>query len=78
MNATSLALTVIGILGLALVLLIFGSLTRSRWALVTCPKCGAHVPMFQWPTSINQLLRGGWTCPVCGYHLDRSGRQNSN
>jgi hypothetical protein len=75
MTATTMvALAFITLTGLLLVVMIFGSLTRKKWALVTCRGCGAKVPMFQWPTSINQLLRGGWTCPVCGYQVDRWGR----
>jgi hypothetical protein len=72
MTATTMvALAFIAVQGLLLVVMIFGSLT---WALVTCQRCGAKVPMFQWPTSASQLLRGGWTCPVCGYQVDKWGR----
>lgn len=75
MDATTIAfLAIIAVFGLALVVMIFGSLTGASWALITCPRCGARVPMAQWARSINQVLRGGWTCPACGFQVDRWGR----
>lgn len=39
-----------------------------------CPKCGAPVPVFRLPTSLRQVLWGGWTCRRCGCEVDRKGR----
>jgi transposase len=41
----------------------------------SCPKCGAQLPRVRKPTSIKQLLWGGWKCPACGCEIDRLGRQ---
>jgi hypothetical protein len=40
----------------------------------SCPHCAAELPPVRTPTSFRQALRGGWTCPSCGCHIDRQGR----
>jgi len=60
-------------------LTIYGSITRSRWGgslpSPSCPKCGAQLPLVRKPTSIKQLISGGWTCPECGCEVDKWGGQ---
>jgi hypothetical protein len=41
---------------------------------VQCPKCAAALPMLRDPSSMEELLWGGWTCPSCGCRLDKWGR----
>jgi len=38
-----------------------------------CPRCKADIPPIRKPTSVNQMLWGGWTCSSCGLELDRKG-----
>ena len=40
-----------------------------------CPKCGSQLPRIRKPTSIKQLIWGGWTCPRCGCEIDKRGTQ---
>jgi rubredoxin len=35
-----------------------------------CPKCGTSLPRARKPTSIRQMLFGGWTCPNCKVELN--------
>ena len=39
-----------------------------------CPKCGQRTPTFRVPTSLHQMMWGGWTCPSCGCELDKWGK----
>jgi len=39
----------------------------------TCQKCEQLLPRFRRPTSIRQLVQGGWTCPACDTKVDRKG-----
>jgi hypothetical protein len=41
---------------------------------VVCPKCGQRLPLFRVPTSLHQLMWGGWTCPDCGCEMDKWGK----
>jgi DNA-directed RNA polymerase subunit RPC12/RpoP len=40
-----------------------------------CSRCGTELPAFRKPTSLNQALKGGWTCPKCGTEVDRNGNE---
>ncbi len=80
MDATFIvALAIAAVIGLALVS--FGTFSLSGWGIklasITCPKCGAQLPKFRKPRSINQLLWGGWTCPACGCEIDKTGKASS-
>lgn len=44
---------------------------------VSCPKCGAAMPLFRKPTSVRQGMFGGYTCPACGTEMDAAGRPMS-
>ena len=41
---------------------------------VICPKCGQKQTDFRKPTSISEVLWGGWTCPSCGTKMDKWGK----
>jgi hypothetical protein len=47
----------------------------STWTLWTpdCPTCNTRQPARRKPTSLRQLMWGGWTCATCGTELDRHG-----
>jgi len=57
-----------GIVGL--VLLVVALLQKPR----PCAECGAPAPKIRKPANRRQTLWGGWTCPECGYEMDRRGR----
>jgi hypothetical protein len=40
-----------------------------------CPQCKSPLPHRRFPTSLNQLWWGGWTCKQCGCEVDSSGRE---
>jgi hypothetical protein len=42
---------------------------------MNCPKCNQKLSYFRKPTSLGQLLLGGWTCPNCKAVLDSNGRE---
>jgi hypothetical protein len=44
---------------------------RSRISL----RCGTALPMIRKPTSAEQMMWGGWTCPHCGCKVDKYGRE---
>jgi predicted RNA-binding Zn-ribbon protein involved in translation (DUF1610 family) len=54
------------------VVLLLGAINRAK--AVACPRCGAKVPSIRKPTSLRQMLWGGWTCSDCGFEIDRNGR----
>jgi hypothetical protein len=58
----------------AVAIVLFGTLSAPR----SCPRCGGQLPRIRKPTSISQLLWGGWKCPTCGCEIDRSGNPISN
>jgi hypothetical protein len=35
-----------------------------------CPHCREDLPQFRKPTSLRQMLWGGWTCSTCGSELN--------
>ena len=40
-----------------------------------CPNCNTPVPSVRTPTSLRQLLWGGWTCETCDTEMDRHGNE---
>ncbi len=42
-----------------------------------CPDCGTQLPKVRLPGTGAQALKGGWTCPKCGCHIDRKGQKIS-
>lgn len=41
---------------------------------VDCPSCGEAMPKFRVPSSLHQLMWGGWTCAHCGAEMDKWGK----
>lgn len=41
---------------------------------MNCSKCKTQLPPRRIPTSLGQMLLGGWTCPHCQTALDGQGR----
>ena len=39
-----------------------------------CSECDTKLPNARLPTSFQQLLWGGWTCPECSAELNRKGQ----
>jgi hypothetical protein len=71
---------IVGIaLSLLLVLVIVGTVYRTRWGInvyrVKCPRCGTLAPLVRKPASAGQALWGGFTCPNCGCEVDKWGRE---
>ena len=80
MTTEILAVTaLLALLGAGVVLLIYGTVTRSKWGInvrrVTCPRCSTTAPTVRLPRSLAQALCGGWTCSSCGCDMDKWGRQ---
>jgi hypothetical protein len=42
---------------------------------VTCPHCHASQPYMRKPTSLRQMLLGGYSCARCGTEMDRAGHE---
>jgi hypothetical protein len=55
---------------------LFGFSALSLWTSTTpdCPTCGTQQPARRKPTSLRQLMWGGWTCSNCGTEIDRHGK----
>ncbi len=53
-----------------MILLLMACMPKRR-----CVECNEPLPRVRFPTSVRQLLRGGWTCPACGCEMDRQGRK---
>ena len=55
------------------------SKTKGRWGISSlrqnCPHCGTPLPMIRKPTSVEEGMWGGWTCPQCGCKVDKYGRE---
>ena len=65
---------VIAVVVAVVVVLLLAAVNRAK--ALACPRCGAKVPAIRKPTSLRQLLWGGWTCSACGFEIDRKGRPN--
>ena len=70
---------IFGILGLGMLLVVYGTLAKNRWGinveLPNCPQCNTQSPTVRTPRSRQQLLWGGWTCSVCQTEIDKWGRR---
>ncbi len=58
------------------------SRAKGRWGIgplrgVKCPRCSTPMPMFRKPTSTQEGLWGGWTCPQCGCKVDKYGNERA-
>lgn len=42
---------------------------------VRCPRCGTQMPLFRKPSSLEQGLRGGYTCSKCGTRMNAAGKE---
>jgi hypothetical protein len=42
-----------------------------------CPRCGTSLPMIRKPTSHEEKMWGGWSCPKCGCKVDKYGRERA-
>jgi DNA-directed RNA polymerase subunit RPC12/RpoP len=55
------------------------SKARTRWGIGNlvgkCPRCGTTMPAIRTPSSLQEGLWGGWTCPNCGAKVDKYGRE---
>jgi hypothetical protein len=61
-----------------LLLAIYESIWGINLASPSCPECGSELDAITEPTSIRQLIWGGWTCRDCGCELDKWGWPISN
>jgi hypothetical protein len=52
----------------------FHALSTWAWSMPDCPTCGTQQPARRKPTSLRQLMWGGWTCSNCGTEIDRHGK----
>ena len=75
---------IIGVVALGAVILFVRRQTkaRGRWGLgplggVHCPHCGARLPMIRKPSSAEEIMWGGWTCPKCGTKVDKYGNERT-
>jgi len=55
---------------------------KSRWGLgplagIHCPRCGTRLPAIRKPSSTEEMLWGGWTCPNCGCKVDKYGQETT-
>jgi hypothetical protein len=62
-----------------LLLVVYGTIARNRWGInfdptSVCPSCGANLPTYRRPKSLQQALWGGVTCSACGMEIDKWGR----
>jgi hypothetical protein len=58
------------------------SRAKGRWGIgplwgVKCPRCSTPMPMVRKPTSTQEGLWGGWTCPQCGCKVDKYGNERA-
>jgi hypothetical protein len=55
--------------------------TKGRFGLgswtMNCPRCGTRLPTIRKPSSSEEMLWGGWTCPSCGCKVDKYGRERT-
>ena len=56
----------------------FYALSTWTWSTPDCPTCGTKQPARRKPTSLRQLIWGGWTCATCGTEIDRNGTAIKN
>jgi hypothetical protein len=79
----SVVILILIVAGLVATFFFFRAQTKAkgRWGLgafgASCPRCGRKLPMIRKPTSREEMLWGGWTCPSCGCKVDKYGRERS-
>ena len=60
-------------------LVAYGTVAKTRWGInfrrLSCPNCGAQMPLVRVPVSGRQAMWGGVVCPKCGCEMDKWGRQ---
>jgi len=70
---------IFGLLGIGMVLVIYGSIAKNRWGInldpVSCPRCSTPLPQIRQPRNIRQAMWGGGTCAKCGAQVDKWGRE---
>jgi hypothetical protein len=55
---------------------------KGKWGIgafggTSCPRCGERLPMIRKPTSSEETMWGGWTCPKCRCKVDKYGRERA-
>jgi hypothetical protein len=77
----TIALIVIGVLGVGMVLVAYGTVAENRWGVnfdpVSCPRCNTPLPRHRHPRTTRQALWGGGTCAKCEIEIDKWGREVS-
>ena len=67
------------VLPIALAIVAWGTIRKNKWGInlktVYCPRCGEKIPSIRKPTSRQQAIWGGGTCPKCGCEVDKWGRE---
>jgi hypothetical protein len=82
-TATVITFSVMVCLGAAAILILaWGTVRKNRWGIntgvVSCPRCHTQLPRVRKPESLQQVLWGGGTCPICGTEVDKWGRELKN
>ena len=76
---TTIAIIVAAFFVLCGVLVVYGTIAKTRWGInfrrLSCPDCGAQMPLVRTPASGSQAVWGGVTCPKCGCEMDKWGRK---
>ena len=72
-----------GILGVGVLLVVHGTIFRTRWGINTsspieCPGCRKLHGQLRAPRSMRQAMWGGYTCDQCGFEVDKWNRPISN
>jgi hypothetical protein len=68
-----------GILGVGMLLVIHGTIFKTRWGINTvtqieCPGCHRLHGQIRTPRNVRQMLWGGFTCSQCGVEVDKWNR----
>jgi hypothetical protein len=75
---TYLGLGLLIALVVGLVLVIHGTMAKNKWGItlrrVQCPNCATEMARLRIPSSAEQALWGGYTCPSCKCETDKWGR----
>ncbi|VUT24461.1 MAG: hypothetical protein MASP_00512 [Candidatus Methanolliviera sp. GoM_asphalt] len=78
-DGTVLLIITAGFFAILLAVIVQGTLRKTKWGItlkgVCCPRCGEKSSFIRKPTSRQQFLWGGWTCPKCGCEVDKWGRE---
>jgi predicted RNA-binding Zn-ribbon protein involved in translation (DUF1610 family) len=68
-----------GILGAGILLVVHGTVFKTRWGINTigqfeCPNCHKIHGQMRVPRNLRQTLWGGFTCDQCGLEVDKWNR----